>query len=78
MVDAYPLVMEEHKTSNESRVYFEPRDGELVGPSGGEGLADDVSLVQGNNILPFPLSIEDSCGENPQILIRFQQRLSIQ
>jgi len=77
---ARPSVMKERKTSNESRVFFDTRDSELVSPFGGEGLAGDVSLVQGSNILPFPLelSIEDPRSENPafMILIRVQQRIS--
>ena len=38
MMDARPSAVEERKTSNESRVFFDSRDGELVGPSGGETL----------------------------------------
>ena len=44
--DARLLAEGGHKTNNEGRVSFEPRDDKLVGPSGGEHLADDVSLVR--------------------------------
>ena len=75
MADLCPSAVGEYKVSRESKVSFDPQDGELIGPSGGRGLFGDVTLVQGSSILAFPLPIKDSCGENLlTILFRFQSR----
>ena len=65
--DVYPSAMRERKVRAQSRISFEPPDGELVYPSGGEGLVSDVGLsVMGSIVLSCSLkhSSEDSGGEN--------------
>ena len=65
--DVYPSAMRKRKVRAQSRISFEPPDGELVYPSGGEGLVSDVVLsVMGSIVLSCSLkhSSEDSGGEN--------------
>ena len=52
--DVCPSAMGKRKTSTKGRVSFDPRDGELVCPSGGEGLvSDDISSVQRHHSFLF-------------------------
>jgi len=65
MTDVHLLTVGEPMTRYESRVSFDPWDGELAGSPGGQGLVGDESLVEESSILPSSLEtlIQESRGE---------------